>query len=149
MIPHFKQRRRGHIVNVSSLAGVVGFIGYAAYAPSKFAIMGFSEVLRNELIPHNVKVSVLLPPDTDTPQLAMENQTKPPETKALSGKAKLMQPDDVAMALLQGMVAERFHIVPGGFDSKVPYLGIRYIPGILRWVLDRDLMKVVNQKTEG
>lgn len=41
--------------------------GYSAYAPSKWALRGFAEVLQMELKPYNVYVSVSYPPDTDTP----------------------------------------------------------------------------------
>src|SRR5690606_26546487 len=76
LLDHFKKRKRGNIANVASLAGVLGIFGYAAYAPSKFAVMGFSDVLRQELRPDGITVSVLLPPDTMTPQLEYENRTK-------------------------------------------------------------------------
>lgn len=145
LIPHFKKRRRGYIVNVSSLAGVLGIFGYAAYAPSKFAVMGFSDVIRQELHPYNVKVSVLLPPDTDTPQYTAENQTKPEETKVISGKVNLVDPDDVAHVCLRGVTRGKYHITVGS-DSLVPYLGIRYIPRITRWVIDRDLMGFLRKK---
>jgi NADP-dependent 3-hydroxy acid dehydrogenase YdfG len=49
LLPHFRQRGRGTIVNVSSLTGAIGIAGYAAYAPSKAAVIAFSECLRNEL----------------------------------------------------------------------------------------------------
>ncbi len=140
-IPHFKKRKRGHIGIVSSLAGVLGFVGYAAYAPSKFALMGFADVLRNELYPHNIDVSVLLPPDTDTPQLEEENKTKPPETKMISGKAEVLSPDEVAMTYLKGIAKGKFHIIPGGLSSKIPYFGVHYIPGITRKILDSDHLK--------
>lgn len=145
VMPHFKKKRRGHIVNVSSLAGVLGIFGYAAYAPSKFAVMGYSDVIRQELHPHNVKVSILLPPDTDTPQYAAENATKPEETKVVAGKVKLMDPDAVALQCLRGVASESYHIVVGA-DSKVPYYGVRWIPGITRWVIDRDLMGFLRKK---
>src|SRR5690606_3520719 len=67
-LPHLGAGAR--IANVSSLAGALAIYGYAAYAPSKFALTAFSEVLRQELRPRGITVAVLLPPDTDTPQLA-------------------------------------------------------------------------------
>lgn len=67
-LPHFMAQRRGHIGNVSSLLGLMGIFGYGAYAASKFAIAGFSDCLRQELLPHNIRVSVIFPADTATPQ---------------------------------------------------------------------------------
>src|SRR5262249_16024865 len=105
LVPHFKERRTGHIANVSSLLGVLAFLGYAAYAPSKVAVVGFSRVLHNELRPFNIRVTELLPPDTRTPQLEFENRTKPHETRAISGNVRVLKADDVARALLCGMAA--------------------------------------------
>ena len=56
-----------HIVNVSSVAGFLGVFGYTDYCASKFGLLGFSEALRMELRPKGISVSVLCPPDTDTP----------------------------------------------------------------------------------
>jgi len=138
LVPHFRNRGRGHIANVASLVGVLGFFGYAAYAPSKFAVMGFSDVIRNELRACGVRVTVLLPPDTDTPQLAEENRAKPAQTRAINGTVRTMDPDDVALALLRGMAAGRYHVVPGR-DGKLPYYATRWFPGLVRWVIDREV----------
>jgi 3-dehydrosphinganine reductase len=136
LIPAFKKRQRGTIVNVASLAGVLGFVGYAAYAPSKFALVGFSEVLRNELRADHINVHLLLPPDTDTPQLAAENLTKPRETRAIAAMSKTLEPEVVARSCLRGVAAGRYCIVPG-WDASLSYLGARHFPGISRWLLDR------------
>lgn len=77
LLPGMIERGSGHIVNFSSLAGVIGVFGYTAYSGAKFAIKGFSDALRTELKPKGIKVSIVYPPDTDTPQLAWENQYKP------------------------------------------------------------------------
>ena len=66
------------------MAGFVGVFGYTDYCASKFAVVGLSEALRQELRPCGITVSVLCPPDTDTPGLANEDLTKPAETKAVS-----------------------------------------------------------------
>lgn len=136
MIPSFKSRHRGLIANVSSLAGVLGFVGYSAYSPSKFAVVGFSEAIRNELRPHNVGVSLLLPPDTDTPQLVAENLTRPAETRAIADRARILEPDHVARVFLKGIVAGQFWIVPG-WDAKLTDHFSRHFPGLTRSILDR------------
>ena len=56
---------------------LVPTFGYSAYAPSKYALRGLSDVLRLELKRYDVHVSVVYPPDTDTPQLAGEAPYKP------------------------------------------------------------------------
>jgi 3-dehydrosphinganine reductase len=126
VVPHMIERRRGHIVNFSSVAGFLGVFGYTAYGASKFAVRGFSDALRAELKPLGVRVSIVFPPDTDTPQLAYENQFKPPETKALAASARIMQPEKVAEATLKGVARGRYIILPG-FEAKALF----YLTGLL------------------
>ncbi len=141
---HFMQQCSGSIVNVSSTLGFMGIFGYSAYAASKFAVTGFSDCLRQDLLPYGVRVSVLFPADTDTPQLHFEEQFKPPETKAISGTIKAVSADSVAMALLRGLAAGRYHIVPG-FMNSLTYYAMRLVPWLVRMVIDADLRKARRQ----
>jgi 3-dehydrosphinganine reductase len=120
LLPDFVARRSGYIVNISSLAGVIGVFGYSAYGASKFAVRGFSDSLRAEMKSYNVGVSLAYPPDTDTPQLAYEVQFKPFETKALSSGSGIMKPEAVADAILKGVKRGRYLILPG-LESKIFY----------------------------
>ncbi len=120
LLPGMLERGSGHIVNVSSIAGVVGLFGYTAYCGAKFAVKGFSDALRSELKPKGIKVSVLYPPDTDTPQLAWENQYKPAETSAITGASKPISPEFVAHCTLKEAARGKYAIVPG-FDAKLMY----------------------------
>jgi len=113
VIPAMIQRRSGHIVNVSSVAGFLGVFGYTAYGASKFAVRGLSDALRAEMKPLGIRVSVVFPPDTDTPQLAYESQFKPPETKALAGNTRIMSPEAVAQSIVRGVERGRYVIIPG------------------------------------
>ena len=140
VLPHMKERRSGHIVNVSSVVGIVGIFGYTAYGATKFAVSGFSESLRMELKPYNVHVSVLFPPDTDTPQLAEENRTKPPETKAISGNVGMKQPEEVAAAMIKGMEQGKLMIVPG-FMNWLTWTMKRLWPGFVFSFMDSDTAK--------
>lgn len=143
LVPHMKARG-GAIVNVSSMAGFIGVFGYTDYCASKFAVVGLSEALRQELRRYGISVSVLCPPDTDTPGLAGEDLTKPAETKAVSAGAKLLQPDDVARALLKGIRRGTFMIVPGG-EGKLAYFMKRYAPA----VVDRAMRRAIRKVQEG
>ena len=60
-------RRRGHIVNVSSVAGRIAFAGSSAYCASKWGVLGLSAVLREELRTSGVRVTAVLPGAVDTP----------------------------------------------------------------------------------
>ncbi|TCL68278.1 oxidoreductase [Rhizobium sp. BK251] len=61
VLPGMRARRRGHIVNVTSMAGIVGLPGIAYYAGSKFALEGISEVLANEVHDFGIHVTALAP----------------------------------------------------------------------------------------
>jgi 3-dehydrosphinganine reductase len=140
LIPFMKERG-GNIVNVASILGVLGVFGYAAYCPAKFAVIGFSEVLRAELKRYNIRISILCPPDTDTPQLVEENRTKPPETRAISGNVGVKQPEQVAAAMIKGMERGRLMIVPG-FMNWLTWTMKRLWPGFVFSFMDSDASKV-------
>lgn len=113
IVPGMIARGFGHIVNISSIAGFLGVYGYSAYGASKFAVTGLSDVLRAEMKPLGIGVSLVFPPDTDTEQLVYEAQFKPAVTKALSSTAKALSPEKVARSIVDGVVRRRFIITPG------------------------------------
>jgi NAD(P)-dependent dehydrogenase (short-subunit alcohol dehydrogenase family) len=61
MLPHFRERRSGHIVQISSLSGVVPNPGEAAYAGTKFAVEGMSESLAQEVAHLGIRVTIVEP----------------------------------------------------------------------------------------
>ncbi len=66
-LPILKRERRAHIVNLSSVFGLIAPAGQAPYAASKFAVRGFTEALRHELEGSNVGVSCVHPGGIKTP----------------------------------------------------------------------------------
>lgn len=60
-IPHLLRAPEGHIVNLSSVFGLIGLPGQSSYAMTKFAVRGFSESLRAELAPLNIGVTSVHP----------------------------------------------------------------------------------------
>lgn len=110
----------GLITFTSSVVGYMGVFGYSSYAGAKFALIGFAETLRQELARRQIQVSVLCPPDTETPGYAIENQTKPIETQALSAGAKLMTAEAVAAKFAKGIESGKF-LINCNFDSALIY----------------------------
>jgi len=139
ILPAMLERGSGHIINISSIAGYMGVYGYSGYGASKYAVTGYSEVLRAEMKPHGIRVSVVFPPDTDTPQLAYEEPIKPRETKALSGNAKALSAEKVASSMLDQAARGRFTIFPG-FDARLYFILNNKMPRrlwyrILDWIV--------------
>ncbi len=120
LLPGMIKRGSGYIVNISSLAGMFGVYGYSAYGPTKFAIRGLSDTLRYELKEHGIGVSVVFPPDTQTPQLDYETPFKPPVLVELDKSNKVLTADAVADAIVKGVAGGRYIITPG-FDSSLYY----------------------------
>lgn len=144
LLPVFKQQRSGAISLVTSMLGFMSFYGYGAYSASKFAIVGFAEALRQELLPYGVQVGVFYPPTTDTPGLVTENETKPALSWAIEGTSRKFTPDDVAVALLQGIRKGWFTNMIGADSWAIWYLS-RWAPGLVRWVLDREVHAYVKK----
>jgi short-subunit dehydrogenase len=61
VLPSMRKRRRGHIINITSMAGYIGLPGIAYYTASKFALEGVSAVLSKEVAPFGVKVTAVAP----------------------------------------------------------------------------------------
>ncbi len=112
ILPFMKQKGSGHIVNISSMAGLIGMFGYSLYCTTKYALVGFSECLRSELKRFNINVTLVCPPEVDTPFLAEEAKTLPHESRVVKNLAGLMKPEDTAKAIVRGIRKKKFLVVP-------------------------------------
>ena len=61
VLPHFRKRRSGHIINISSISGLIAWSGASIYNASKFAVEGFSETLAEEIAPFGISVTIVEP----------------------------------------------------------------------------------------
>jgi NAD(P)-dependent dehydrogenase (short-subunit alcohol dehydrogenase family) len=79
VLPHFRERREGVVINVSSMGGRITFPLYSVYHATKWAVEGFSEALVYELEPFNVRVKIVEPGPikTDFYDRSMDLMTKP------------------------------------------------------------------------
>jgi 3-dehydrosphinganine reductase len=140
VVPSMIERGRGHVVTVSSTAGLIGVFGYSAYAPAKFAVRGLAETLRSELAPAGIVVACVYPPDTRTPGFDRENELKPPETERISAAIKPREADHVARAIVRGIERDRLVIT-----ADAPTAMLARAAGILgpyvRRTMDRQVRK--------
>jgi short-subunit dehydrogenase len=110
-LPHLIARK-GRVVGVSSLAGLVGVPGRTAYSASKFAIVGFFEALRTELKPTGVSVTVAYPGVVAT-QIRLRGYNAKGEAAGVSGlkEDSAMSVERCASLILTGMQRRRREVV--------------------------------------
>ena len=90
-LPHFRQRRSGHIFNLSSISGLIGSSGWGFYNATKFAVEGFSEALAGEVKPLGVRVTVVEPGPFRTDFLGRSSKLarrQLPDYATTAGKAR-------------------------------------------------------------
>ena len=111
-----KQRKRsgvneGRIIFISSTLGLTGMIGYSQYSPTKFALRGLAESLRQELLPYRIKVHIYYVATIDSPGNQAENLIKPEITKKIEeGDISDSSPATRTRTLLSGIIKDRFAI---------------------------------------
>ncbi len=137
--PAMTRRGRGHIVNVASAAGLVASEPLGAYATTKFAVVGYSEALREELAALGVGVTTICPGVIDTP-IVKSTRTRgayaDPASRARMEALYTRRgygPEKVAAAILDGIAHNRA-LVPVSPEAWALYLGKRTAPEVMRRV---------------
>jgi short-subunit dehydrogenase len=134
------RRRRGHIVNMSSLAGWIALPGITAYAASKFGLRGFGEGLRQELVPYNVQVTTVYPFFSRTPIL------ESPRFGALAEKADplpqrlITDPARIISRTIGAIERNQAEVFPDGVAAW-SHRFKRYWPGLIDRI-GRQLVKL-------
>lgn len=96
VLPQMLERREGTIVNVSSITGLMGFARMSGYCATKFAIVGWNESLRDELIGSGVRVALVCPSTTETEFFMKAERGKMPAANRL---ILAVPPERVARAI--------------------------------------------------
>jgi 3-oxoacyl-[acyl-carrier protein] reductase len=91
LLPGMIERKRGHIVNIASIAGRSAFPGGTGYVATKHAVLGFSESLMLEVREHGVKVSVVMPGSVATDMIVGDNPDQ----------SWMLKPEDVATVVAE------------------------------------------------
>lgn len=100
-LPDMVKRRRGHVINIASLSGLIPLPGQVVYVGAKYAVVGLSTALADEMAPHGVDVSVIMPPFTNTDLIA--------GTKS-GGAIKPVEPEDIAAAIIKTLNKPKTHV---------------------------------------
>lgn len=127
-LPILKQQNRAHIVNISSVFGLVAPAGQSAYSASKFAVRGFTEVLRHELERTSVFVSCVHPGGIHTAiaKRARLGASTPPANRAaavaLFDRLTPTSPEAAAARILQGVEQREPRILIGKDARQIDIL---------------------------
>ncbi|HVF11865.1 MAG TPA: SDR family NAD(P)-dependent oxidoreductase [Actinomycetota bacterium] len=121
-LPYFKERNSGHLVHVSSAAGIFGTPAAAAYCMTKFAVFGLAESLATSLNGTGIGVSVVCPQFVDTDIGLRARVTTAPDSPVGAEDIKQVSrqmmkdsglpPEKVAQAVVEGVEEDRFLILP-------------------------------------
>ncbi|WP_009545249.1 SDR family NAD(P)-dependent oxidoreductase [Crocosphaera subtropica] len=114
-------RQQGTIVNVSSLMGKIAAPTMATYSATKFALLGFTQALRGELAPYNIRVVALLPSLTDTDMVRGLDWFR---------FMKPVSPKKVAQSLIKGLQKDTPEILVG-WQSYLAVWGQRLAPRLI------------------
>ncbi len=119
-----KHGEGGHVVNTSSFTGIVGHHSQSVYGVSKFAVVGLSEFLRNDMENQSVSVSVLCPHVVDTPIFYSDIDDL--DTEAIEQRKKGMpwfteiavKPEDAGNMVIRGIENDELYIFCDGKESR-------------------------------
>jgi NAD(P)-dependent dehydrogenase (short-subunit alcohol dehydrogenase family) len=100
-LPDMIARRSGHIINIASLSGLIPVPGQVVYVGAKFGVVGLTAALADEVAPHGVDVSVIMPPFTNT-ELISGTKT--------GGTIKPVEPEEIATAIVKTLQKPKTHV---------------------------------------
>jgi hypothetical protein len=138
VVPYMIARKRGHIINIGSLSGLIGTPTYSVYAASKFGIRGFSEALRRELHIWGIYVSVVYPGSVSN---EFASKAGIHRKTGLSTPSRLKLTSEQVAQCIWGVVnrPRRMVILPRMMRVAV-WLNY-YFPAIVDWAIEKRFVK--------
>lgn len=106
VLPSMLEKRSGYIVNISSVAGMIGTPNMASYCATKFALIGLSESLYHELRPLGIHVSVICPGPVRTKMALLFDRMAPGAPGFL-----VLKPEEVSRTVIRSIQKEKFRVV--------------------------------------
>jgi hypothetical protein len=128
-IPVMLKQKEGHIVNVASIAGLIGMPYMAAYAASKFALVGLTDSLRREHYKTGVRLTCVCPGSVDTPMVAADLQDE--------GLGRLARPktaEQMAKKIVHCCVNPRPRLIYGDVPGAMVHFA-HWAPRLADWIL--------------
>jgi NAD(P)-dependent dehydrogenase (short-subunit alcohol dehydrogenase family) len=143
-LPELMRKNSGHIVNVSSIFGLVGAPSHTDYSASKFAVRGFTEALMTELCKTKVGVHLVHPGGIATNIAA--NTDNGADFSKFNERYLTTSPDEIARVVRKSLESGTVKVVYGN-DSFKTWLGSNFVP--LKWlnhIVWSDMKKSLNLK---
>ncbi|MBN2027892.1 MAG: SDR family NAD(P)-dependent oxidoreductase [Actinobacteria bacterium] len=137
-IPRMKERGGGHIVNVSSLAGLISAPRFAPYNASKAAVVALTQTLKTELASSRIGVTVVCPPVVKTDILENTLRMAGEIDYDIAGEMELLKmamgasritPEDIAAMTLKAVERNRLYVIPG-LPLRLSWLSARLAPSL-------------------
>ena len=149
-----RRGRGGHVVNVASMAGYAASSLLPAYVTTKFAVVGLSESLREELAPHRIGVTAICPGIINTAIVASSPMRGAHATPTARAQMKRLYerrnytPERVAENVLKAIQKNRA-IAPVSPEAWAYYYAKRLAPGVMRWVSAQMIKRQAAAATRG
>jgi len=153
-LPLLEAEPEAHIVNVSSIFGLIGPPGQTAYSSSKFAVRGFSESLREELrATTDIRVTTVHPAGIATPIAENARWGKGSraeareQAKALFKKVAIIKPEEAARVIVKGILGNKTRVLIGADAYRVDLIQ-RALPGRASTLYADAMTKRVSKEFE-
>lgn len=135
-LAHMREKGEGHIVNVSSIAGLMGIPWMAAYSSSKFALVGLTEALRRELHGSGVHLTAFCPGTVDTAMAA-----EPLKDKDLRNRIDPKTAKETAEQIVRAVQKNIPELVFGEVSSFLLRI-VKFFPRLADWAVHRTFTRV-------
>jgi len=146
VLPHMLERRRGHIINMSSIEGLMGTPNFSVYSASKFSLRGFSEALRREVRKDGIHISIVYSGAVTTEFAQRSGITsKTVESGIKTPKALRLTAEEVAHRVLRLVDhPRRAVIVPRPMRALTSLNTL--LPGLFDWLIGRRFTRSERDK---
>jgi uncharacterized protein len=138
VLPGMIAQRSGHIINISSVAGLIATPTYSVYAASKFGVRGFSDALRREVGIYDVQVSTIYPAGART---EFFDKAGPDRRSGLTTPQALrLSADDVATTIVHLLKHPRRSVILPWYMQWVYWVTLLF-PGVTDWVIEKVFVR--------
>ena len=127
---------------IASLAGLVPSYSYSAYNASKHAVVGLAGALRLDYIERGIEISVICPPEINTPMVVEERKTISAAGAKLKDTAGTLELGPACDYMMKQLKRRKYMIVPG-FRARALTVIARWFPGVMRMFSERTVIATI------